>query len=192
MGGREERRSRRLFVAVELPPAVQTAVDEAIRPWRGRIAARWVRPDARHVTLRFLGQVAADDVANVRRAVASAAPTVGPVTIRLRGLGAFPSAARARVLWAGLDDRAGRLAGVALALDTALASPPTRFAPPTRAFRPHLTLARCAPPVRLPADYSETAVEPVSFEVVAMVLFESVPAPGPPTYDALERADLRG
>jgi hypothetical protein len=35
-------------------------------------------------------------------------------------------------------------------------------------------------------------VEPVAFEVAAMVLFESVPGSGPPLYEALERAELRG
>jgi 2'-5' RNA ligase len=193
MGGRGERRSGRLFVAIEVPPSVHVAVDDAIRTWRDRIDARWVRPDARHVTLRFLGQVAVDEVADVRRAVVSAASTVGPVATQPRGLGAFPSIARARVLWAGIDDRAGRLAGVALALDAALSSSvSSRLAPQTGAFRPHLTVARCDPPVRLPAEYGGTEVEPVAFEVGAIVLFESVRGSGPPTYEALERADLRG
>ena len=115
------------------------------------------------------------------------------VATRPRGLGAFPSVARARVLWTGIDDRAGRLAGVALALDAALSSTvSSRLAPQTGAFRPHLTVARCDPPVRLPAEYGRTEVEPVAFEVGAIVLFESVRGSGPPTYEALERADLRG
>jgi 2'-5' RNA ligase len=193
MGGRAERRSRRLFVAIEVPPAVHAAVDDAIRPWRDRIDARWVPPNARHVTLRFLGQVRADEVADVRRAVGAAASTAGRVRTRLRGLGAFPSRARARVLWAGLDDDAGRLAGVALALDAALPTDvASRLAPHTRAFRPHLTVARCDPPARLPADYDRTEVEPVAFEVARIVVFESVVGSGPPTYEALDGADLRG
>ncbi len=194
MGGREER-SRRLFVAIEVPSPVRAAVDEAIRRWRGEIDARWVPPDARHVTLRFLGSVAPDDVAGVRRAVASAAATLGPVRTRLRGLGAFPSTARARVLWAGLDDRPGCLAGVALAVDAALATEVgSHLLSPLRAerrpFRPHLTLGRCDPPARLPAEYAATEVEPVAFEIAGMVLFESVPGSGRPTYEVVERVEL--
>jgi RNA 2',3'-cyclic 3'-phosphodiesterase len=191
MEGREERRSRRLFVAVEVPPAVQAAVDEAVRRWRGVIDARWVPPDARHVTLRFLGSVASEDVAGVRRAVASAAAAVAPVRTRLRGLGAFPSTTSARVLWAGLDDRPGRLAGAALALDAALATEVgSRLRSETRSFRPHLTLGRCDPPARLPAAYGSTEVDPVAFVIGGMVLFESVRGSGRPVYEAMERVDL--
>jgi len=64
------------------------------------------------------------------------------------GAGAFPSAGRARVLWCGLsgDDRevASLAASVAAAARGAGATMPDEG----RAFRPHLTLARC----RVPAD----------------------------------------
>jgi 2'-5' RNA ligase len=203
MGGREERRSRRLFVAVEVPSVVQAAVDEALRRWRGVIDARWVPPDDRHVTLRFLGSVASDDVAGVRRSVATAAAAVAPVRTRLGGLGAFPSTTRARVLWAGLDDRPGGLAGLALAVDAALATEvgshlrpdlpshlPSSLLAETRSFRPHLTLGRCEPPARLPAEYESTEVKPVAFVIAGMVLFESVRGSGRPVYEAMERVDL--
>jgi RNA 2',3'-cyclic 3'-phosphodiesterase len=192
MGGRGERspgRARRLFVAVEVPPRVHRAVERAIAPWRDTLAVRWVPSENRHVTVRFLGAVRPESIDRVRAAVASAAATVGPVRTRLTDLGAFPSSARARVLWAGLDDRGGRLAGLAIALDAALAP---EFPPQTRAFRPHLTLARCDPPVRLPPAFRATPVAPVAFEIVRVVMFESVLGSGPPRYEAVEVARLRG
>jgi RNA 2',3'-cyclic 3'-phosphodiesterase len=182
-------RARRLFVAVEIPTEVQRAVDRAIRPWRSTLEARWVAPEQRHVTVRFLCAVGADTIELVRRGVAEAARTVAPVETRLDGLGAFPSARRARVLWAGIDDSAGRLAAVAHALDAALAP---RFPPEPRAFRPHLTLARIDPPLRLPDDVATATVEPVAFRVDRVVLFESVLGSGPSRYEALERVPLTG
>ena len=82
--------------------------------------------------------------------------------------------ARARVLWVGLDDRSGGMAGLALALDAAFAP---AFPPEVRAFHPHLTVGRCDPPAHLPAAFEETRIDPVPFEVVRAVLFESVPKP---------------
>jgi 2'-5' RNA ligase len=182
-------RARRLFVAVEVPTEIQRAVDRVIRPWRSTLEARWVAREQRHVTVRFLGAVGADAIELVRGGVADAARTVAPVETRLAGLGAFPSARRARVLWAGIDDPAGRLAAVAHALDAALTP---RFPPEPRAFRPHLTLARIDPPLRLPDDVATATVEPVAFRVDRVVLFESVLGSGPPRYEALERVPLTG
>ena len=189
-GDRRPPRSRRLFIAVEVPPAVHAVVDESLEPWRATAGARWVPSERRHVTIRFLGSVAAGEIDLVRRALGSSASAVAPIQTHLTGLGAFPSPRRARVLWAGVDDRAGRLAGLAMALDGAL---PPAFRTETRAFRPHLTVARCEPPARLPDHYTATALEPLGFQVDEAVLFERVAdGSGPPRYEALERVGLMG
>jgi len=181
---------RRLFVAVEVPTAVHDAVDEAVEPWRGTRGARWIQRERRHVTIRFLGTVASDVVDGVRRAVGACAAVEPPVDSRLTGLGAFPSTRRARVMWAGVDDGAGRLADLGSTLDGAL---PRGARAEAREFRPHLTIARCDPPARLPDDYVATVVEPIGFRVARLVLFESVPGGrGPGRYEALARADLAG
>jgi 2'-5' RNA ligase len=149
-----------------------------------------VPPENLHVTLRFLGAVGPELVDEVASAVGAAAASTGPIVTRLDGLGAFPAPGRARVLWAGLDDRAGRMAALALALDGALAP---RFRPEARPFRPHLTVARCDPPARLPAAFTSTRLEPVAFEVARAVLFESVSrGAGPPRYEPLAAHPLAG
>ena len=82
------------------------------------------------------------------------------------------------------------MAGLALALDAAFAP---AFPPEVRAFHPHLTVGRCDPPAHLPAAFEETRIDPVPFEVVRAVLFESVPArAGPPRYEALAEHPLTG
>ena len=183
------RRSRRCFVAVELPPEVHRALEAAAAPWRSVLAARWVPAASRHITLRFLGPVDPSALEGIGEALTRAARGAGPIDTRLTGLGAFPSLRSARVLWAGVDDRPGRLATVALALDAALAP---AFPPQTRAFRPHVTLARCDPPLRLPEGYATTPVDPVAVRVDRVTLFESVTGRGGPVYEPLARADLTG
>jgi RNA 2',3'-cyclic 3'-phosphodiesterase len=117
------------------------AVLAPLRPgWAG---LRWTSQEAWHVTLAFLGEV---DEARLGRLVdrleRAAARHQGQVT-SIAGAGAFPSAAKARVLWGGIrDDRkalAALAASVAAGARRAGAPPPDE----RNRYRPHLTLARC-------------------------------------------------
>ena len=107
-------RPLRLFVAVDPSEDVRDAVASAIAPWRGAIPeARWIDPAAWHVTLKFLGATAPHLVERVRGTIAGAVAAVMPFEARLDGLGTFPPRGRSRVLWAGIEDRSGRLAALA-------------------------------------------------------------------------------
>jgi 2'-5' RNA ligase len=184
-------RARRLFVALEVPPEVRTAVEAAFAPWRASLPGfRWVRPENLHITLRFLGPVRPELVEDAASAVAVATATIAPFVSKLDAVGAFPSPGRARVLWAGLDDRPGRMAALALALDAALAP---SFGHEARPLRPHLTVGRCDPPVHLPATFQVTPLDPVSFEVGRAVLFESLAGGGGPLrYEPIAAHPLAG
>jgi RNA 2',3'-cyclic 3'-phosphodiesterase len=184
-------RARRLFVALEVPPEVRATIEAAFAPWRAALpTARWVPPANLHITVRFLGPVRPEVVDDVGSAVEAAAATIAPFASRLDAVGAFPSPARARVLWAGLDDRPGRMAALALAMDAALAP---SFGAEVRAFRPHLTVGRCDPAAHLPVTFGATPFDPVRFEVVRAVLFESVSGgEGPPRYETVAVYPLAG
>lgn len=188
----EERVERlRLFVAVDVAEDVLAAVDEAIAPYRDRIpGARWTPPANRHLTIKFLGSVdptRRDEIASVCEHVASEIPRR---EISITDLGAFPSARRARVLWAGVDDPDGTLALLALSLDEGLA--PLGFEVERRAYKPHLTLAR----LKSPADVRDVveAVEHSSdpFVVDRFHLYRSRLSPKGARYDVLQSFRLRG
>jgi 2'-5' RNA ligase len=179
----------RLFVAIEIPDHARSVVREAFEPWRQRFPnARWVPSENQHVTLRFLGATPAAliDLA-LERVAAVAVEHASPAT-HLSGVGAFPSTGRARVLWTGLDDRGGEIAELARALDAALAP---EFEPETRAFRAHLTVARCEPALALSASFSETVLESEPFAVERLVVFRSHLQRPSPRYEAIGTAPLR-
>jgi 2'-5' RNA ligase len=137
----------RLFVAVDVPKAVLEELEATIAPRRADVsAARWAPLENQHVTLKFLGNVDAELFDDVVQACRDAAAATESADVRVDGLGAFPNARRARVLWAGLQDEKETLSGLAGSLDGALA--PLGFEPEKRAFTPHLTLAR----LRVPGD----------------------------------------
>lgn len=133
----------RLFVALELPdPALEAlaALQARLQADPAGRAARWVRPEGIHLTLKFLGEVPAGRQADITRAVEAAADGQAPLALEVAGLGCFPNPGQPRVAWAGLG---GDLAGLAaLQRATERALNPLGFPPEKRGFSPHLTLGR--------------------------------------------------
>jgi len=169
--------SRRLFVALAVPPEVRTELTAAIEGLPDPLRAdglRWVRPDAWHLTLAFLGAVEptrADDVA-VR--LGRAAARAKPFELAITAAGRFGR----QVLWAGVaGDRKplGRLAEA-----TRAAARRAGIEVEDRPYRPHLTLARGNGAVELrPVVDALTALETARWTVGELLLIESHLGAGP-------------
>jgi 2'-5' RNA ligase len=186
-------RSLRLFVAVNVPDDVKAGVAEALEPFRDRIpGARWTRRDGWHVTLKFLGATWPRMVEPVKDAVRTAAGRDARFETAVTVLGAFPSARRARVLWAGLTDPEGRFAALVTALDDLLVDD---FTPEKRDFTPHLTVARLQTPRALDEfvpEFAGLSVASRSFDVGGLVLYRSHVSRQGATYEPLLEAPLGG
>ena len=180
---RAEAKPLRLFVAVEVPDHVREVVAQSLAPFEAEFPeARWVPLENWHVSVKFLGRTWPRLHSWVEDRVADVARSHERFTVRIHGLGAFPSPSRARVVWAGIEDRSARLAELALGLDAALAS---EFEPETRAFRPHLTVARSDPPLALPASFAAAEASSEPFAVERIVLFRSHLRRPAPVYEPL-------
>ena len=177
----------RLFVAIAPPAAALTELTVVVDPLRLRAPhLRWTSREAWHLTLAFLGEVDEARVPELSIRLGRAAGRHPPQRLAIAGGGAFPSATRARVVWAGFsaDDQAlGALAAsVAAGARRAGAPPPDEG----RKYRPHLTLARC----KAPANVSSLTQELAGFSGTPWVadsihLIRSKLSPGPPTYEDL-------
>jgi RNA 2',3'-cyclic 3'-phosphodiesterase len=129
----------RLFVAVAPPAEEVAALDAALGSRDEQL--RWVPPDQWHLTLVFCGEVAASVVPELTDRLARAAARTPALSLRLSAGGTFPKqAARARVLWVGLDGDMPTLSR--LAERCAAAARRCGIDVEHRPFRPHLTLAR--------------------------------------------------
>lgn len=132
----------RVFVAAPLAPSVNeemTKVQTLLRAAGGDV--RWVRPHDFHLTFRFLGTVAQPLVGRLLSTLRDAVRQTPRLRVHVRGLGAFPSLDRPRVVWAGVTGRG--LSESAATLAAALAEagfPAPRTGGP--AFHPHVTLGR--------------------------------------------------
>jgi 2'-5' RNA ligase len=140
----------RLFVALAPPAQAVADLNEACAPFRRlRADLRWTSTDAWHITLAFLGEVAEASLERLVPRLERGAQRHGSFGMSFGGAGAFPSAARANVLWSGVSG--DRRALAELAQTVAAAARRAGAAPPDagRRFHPHLTLARCRAPVNV-------------------------------------------
>lgn len=183
---RPEAKPLRLFVAADVPPEVRAGVAEAVGPFRERFPkARWVPLESQHVTLKFLGSTWPRLVGWVTSTVGEVASAHAPFETRVEGLGAFPNARRARVLWAGLEDPGAAFVRLAANVDEALAR---EFAPERRPFTPHLTVARFDPQVAL--EGLPTGPVGERFGVDRIVLYRSHLRRPAPIYEPLREFPL--
>ena len=185
----------RLFVAIVPPGPALADLAAAVAPLQTTAPQlRWTRPEAWHLTLAFLGDVAERRQSDLEVRLERAARRHPPQVLAIAGAGAFPGPARATVLWAGFHaDRQGlrRLAdSVAAGARRAGAPPPDEG----RRYRPHLTLARSRSPAdvsSLVAALSELAGPAWTAGEIALVRSEPVAGQGQ-RYDVMARWPLAG
>jgi 2'-5' RNA ligase len=129
----------RLFVAFELSSEVRDAIAKVTASLRPESpGARWSRPEAMHVTLKFLGQADEQKTPNVK-ATLEQIVSAEPVSLRFRGVGFFPDENRPRVLWCGVEPTPN-LFDLASTMEKSLQL--LGFEPENRPYVPHVTLAR--------------------------------------------------
>ena len=185
----------RLFFAIELADDVQDLLDDATASLRAEAPElAWIDRAKRHLTLKFLGEVADEAVPRLTEAADRAAAEHGPLEMSVREIGAFPNFRRARVVWIGVEqERRLEL----LHHDLELACESAGFEVEGRPFRPHITLARVHEP--LPPDRARSlarAARAISYSATAVVdrltLFDSAPASSGAHYRRLHVATLGG
>jgi RNA 2',3'-cyclic 3'-phosphodiesterase len=181
-------RRARAFVAVSPPLEVRRALLQAARglPVAGEV--RWVKPENVHLTLKFLGDVVEADLVRVTDTLGSVCERHDAFEVEPSGFGAFPSARRARILWAGVGEGAGRLTALAQDIERSLKA--LGFEPEKRPYRPHLTLGRARGRPAVLEAAGITAPGP-GFTVESVDLVESVLGAAGATYSTLASRALR-
>ncbi len=129
-----------------------------------------------HLTLHYIGEAEID-----RIATALGKLTEPVFVLSLRGIGQFPSADGAVTLWAGVQD-CPELRMLHANVATALSG--EGFRCEDRAYRPHVTLARCEPTVAAgviddflvrQANFSLPAVVVMGFSVYSSEFVAGIP-----------------
>lgn len=201
----------RLFVAALLSPEAVEDLEAFLDPRRSAPEApRWADPYQWHLTLSFMGSVPARRVDGLVERLSARSSRWSPLTLQVRGGGAFPHVGSAKVLYAGLtavQDASvptrgpvaeggadGREALAALARSVRHACSAVGCDPHGSRFRPHVTLGRFRPPVEATrwVRLLDTYAGP-PFRLTEIALVESHPglgAGGHPRHDLVERFPL--
>ncbi len=136
-------KSVRLFIALELPAAVQEALHAPLETIREEIRSRgvrWTPPPNIHLTLKFLGDVPLSHVEDIQTALKTAVAVYPPVDLLIAEAGCFPNPKRPRIVWLGLQDQTGHLGKLQSSIEQALE--PLSYPREKRPFTPHLTIGR--------------------------------------------------
>ncbi len=189
----------RAFIAIELPESILEElgnIEARLKPLMPPDCIRWVKPDSIHLTLKFLGQTPADQIALIISSLKNAVGSLHALTLEIAGAGCFPNLHRPRVVWVGVkEEGSGALQHVQRAVENAIA--PLGYPTEQRAFSPHLTLGRLARDVR-PTDLKHVG-DVVSasnvgslgrWDVTHVALIKSDLKPAGAVYTVLARAPL--
>lgn len=189
--------SIRCFIAIELDEPIKTQLEKQQRMFRKRLsgnesAIKWVPPNNIHLTLKFLGNVADQDIPEICDAVSHAASEFQPFSFTVGTCGCFPPKGLARVLWIGIIDGQSELKQLAKRIDHWTNK--LGFPLETRAFNGHLTLARIRQANAAKAvarTVEQMPVETLGRQTVSQItVFQSELKPGGPIYTPLHHAPL--
>jgi RNA 2',3'-cyclic 3'-phosphodiesterase len=186
----------RLFLALNLPEDVRQAVHDAAAPLREAAPGEvgWTAAEKLHLTLKVLGEQPEEMPGRLAAALDPVAGRHRAADLELRGVGAFPTMRRPRVVWAGIRPEP-RLE--LLHHDVEVACEGLGLEVEGRPFRPHLTLGRVRPgaaadlPKRLAAAARLVQLRATA-RVASVDVMRSELATGGSRYAVLHRIPLGG
>src|SRR5258708_26665821 len=128
----------RIFIALDIDEDIRQRIARFLDGVRGFAPdARWVRPESLHVTLKFIGETAPQNVDQIKEALKAVESNA--IEMNIRGCGFFPGAKSPRVFWVGIE--AGpSLAALASTVDDRVAA--LGIPKEDHPLSPHLTPAR--------------------------------------------------
>ena len=172
---------QRFFIAIRPPGDIR---DLLIDRMEALEAARWQDDDQLHLTLRFVGEADPRQVDDLMAALQSV--SAPPFALALDGVGHFERKGLPHTLWAGVTQPDALFA---LQNRVERACHRAGFAPETRKFAPHITIARLnrptAPVEHWLAHNADCRSDP--WPVDCFVLYESRLDPGGSIYEPIMR-----
>jgi len=182
----------RCFIAIQLSQEIKQALGQIEQELqKGIRGVKWVKPDNIHLTLKFLGNIGEETVEDIKKILDEAVSGVRPFKIRLSAAGAFPSPSRPRVIWVGIGEGKNESTELADRIDEETAH--LGIEKESRAFHPHLTLARVKFLKERDAvkdAFASLKVPQAEMSAKKITLFQSTLTGEGPVYTAIHTVDL--
>ena len=184
----------RAFIAIDLTPELNISMERLIGSLRKKGSdVKWVNAGGLHLTLKFLGEVADDNLEAIGDLLESIVRNHGSFSLDLKGTGTFPSglSRNARVLWVGITEVPG-LVSLQEKIESSFEK--LGFPREERPFHPHLTLGRVKSSDGLGPVLNEIGInretEFGEMTVSRIALFESRLTPRGAVYSVRREASL--
>jgi RNA 2',3'-cyclic 3'-phosphodiesterase len=180
----------RSFLALEVSAPVADYLSEVAERLSKRTReVKWVKRDAIHITLKFLGEIEEAVAGKIHDALEPISSRFAPFVVSLKEIDAFPSRRRARVVIVRLNKGIDETKALFAAVEEGLTG--FDFEREAREFTPHVTLGRMRTPAAFP-DGDLPPLERMEFSVDELVLFKSTLAPGGALYSPIWKIKLGG
>lgn len=183
----------RVFIAIDIedPSLLNKLCEIQKEIIKTRAKMKLVERENMHITLKFLGEISPTKLSSLEKAVVNACKDFTKFKIELAHVGAFPSPARPRVVWVGVNKGAEILKQLASAIEKETVR--MGFKKADKPFHPHVTLARvkiATPELR---NFILKNQELFVGEVIVneVRIKESILRPQGPLYKTLYRVELR-
>ena len=127
---------------MNLPSEVKARVEDFQRGLKDSLRSDWVRwtpPEQIHLTVKFLGNIAADSVPDLGAALRHACAGVKAFELAAEGFGQFPEGTRPRILWVGMK---GELDTLKRLVESVVRKTEAWGQTEDRPFHAHLTIGR--------------------------------------------------
>uniref|UniRef100_A0A7C2VD61 RNA 2',3'-cyclic phosphodiesterase n=1 Tax=Ignisphaera aggregans TaxID=334771 RepID=A0A7C2VD61_9CREN len=191
--------SIRCFIAVEIedPKTLSEVLKFKQRLESFNLDIKPVEDENVHLTIRFLGHISIPSVEIIKNKILpTVSQAINKFEIELRGIGAFPSINRPRVIWVGVTKGSEQLYSIRKIIDSEIVrNGLSDVHRDQHDFSPHITIARVKSSrnihlfVELYKHYNDYTfgISPVT----KIKLKQSILTPNGPIYRDLFSADLR-
>jgi len=186
----------RAFLAIETPQDILQALsrlqEKLKREINGRIS--WTKPQCQHLTMKYFGDISAEDVKYICSAVENRLASVSSLNLKVKKFGVFPDARRPRVLWCGVAGDGEKLSQLQKQLEADFEG--IGFPKEDRPYLAHLTLGRIKESHGLTgiseALTKHNAFAAGFFECEQLILLQSKLLPQGAVYTKLAEFTLKG
>jgi 2'-5' RNA ligase len=182
----------RIFIAIDIDDKIRKAIADLQKQIASKVDVKkgdlkWVEPNNIHLTLKFLGEISDEQLAEVSEITKTVASAHNKFTLDIESVGSFGGRS-AKVVWVGAGKGTDALLALQKDLDDLLAQ--AGFPKEEREFSAHLTLCRVVSQ-RAGFKLAETATQFEHFKLGtvhadALCFYQSQLTPQGPIYTLLQ------
>jgi 2'-5' RNA ligase len=183
----------RTFIGIFPPPEIQKRIAAIQSTFKGDSSfVRWESQNKFHITVKFLGDIAEKQLAQLHTVLDAAAGTIPSFEITLLSVGCFPSVHSPKIVWIGSPPTDNPdLVRCYGAVEEACAQ--VGFKKDERAFHPHMTLGRVKGKIskNLIKTIENTTFESLKFPCTEILVMKSDLSPSGSTYSKQHTISLK-